>query len=1204
MIVSALLLLHTCFVADGSIVYIDAASGSDSNCSIASGATAPCRTLEHAYTLLQGQAEVLFKLETDVELSQRLVFRSAEVTLQGVFSLGKKNRRRIHCNGYGGLVLSDCSSFTLSYIEFHDCGTRDGENQIDSTIRITSSTNISITYTGLFTSKSSAITLRDCHGDITLDNVILENNTGEVCPPKAGGLNIESSSNSVSRIHVSNCTFRNNSNKHACHGYNGTLRKNDFSGGGMRVVISTSYSRNIIEVRNCIFTGNSAKWGGGMYALFNKSERNTIIVTDSSFMYNEALQDGGGVAIIYKYLSHSNITFQNVSFIGNFAYHGGATLLRVSKFSYQSETRVVFNRCTWESNVAKYLSPAIDISRYDEIYDGYFPTPLFQDVNFTNNTLHAHGSKNTGYTHHNNHGVFLTTKVNVQFSGQVNFVDNYFSALLAVSSTLNFLKNTTSTFANNRGINGAAIAMYGFSRIFLNNNTKFFFINNTASGSGGGIFYGGIDQHDFFGGTTCFIKVQHNSSHDSIHFHFAGNEAMRGRWIFADSFISCQCSTKPNLNKPISIENVINCIGQFTPMPTENSNLITSSGKNFEPSNHFDYSAIPGETVHINLTVNDDFGFPLYPLLRLNILEKTSNSISLADNYTLSPKILPKGPPLDRAKIQVSVNGIRNIDFVFNLSLEQCPPGYVYDTTCKTCVCGRDQYLAVMRCYDKSFQAVADHSYWAGYIANHTYQDLYFAPCYSPICNKHQKLILPKSPKELSDYICNKTGRRGIMCGQCFPNLTVYYHSTTKFCKPTKNCRVGPLIYFCSEILPVTLLFVIIVISDFSFTSGKVVGLVFLVQAFGGIDLSVNSKYIELPKVIYGIFNLELLTAEPLSFCLWDSLDILDIIAFKYVTVLFAFSLVIAQIILLKTNRCVFLFAFKRRVSMNHSFIHGLSTFLVICYIQCTKTSFQLLQFARPIGFNGKQAGIYTYYGGQPYFKGKHLYYSIIALFSLATVTFAAPCLLLLHPLLLNFLSFCHLSEHRVTLKVYRLLHVQKLVPFIDCFQSCYRDKCRLFAGLYFVYRVALILCVILSHSHNDGLLYTQFLLLLILVIHSVVYPYKKSLHNSLDSMAFSTMAIVNFLGILTDKKMPLGKEVINVLRGLQVVLVYLPLLACIIEVIRKVSLKLRNRRSCHTNLIDEDFTTEREEEEQKMLCDQNSHQEQTFHSALRNYSK
>ena len=65
-----------------------------------------------------------------------------------------------------------------------------------------------------------------------------------------------------------------------------------------------------------------------------------------------------------------------------------------------------------------------------------------------------------------------------------------------------------------------------------------------------------------------------------------------------------------------------------------------------------------------------------------------------------------------------------------------------------------------------------------------------------------------------------------------------------------------------------------------------------------------------------------------LSFCLWDGADIIDVIAARYVSTLFAFALVFALVKIMKMN-CL---CCKYLINNNHSITEGISAFLVVSY--------------------------------------------------------------------------------------------------------------------------------------------------------------------------------------------------------------------------------------------------------------------------------
>ena len=122
------------------------------------------------------------------------------------------------------------------------------------------------------------------------------------------------------------------------------------------------------------------------------------------------------------------------------------------------------------------------------------------------------------------------------------------------------------------------------------------------------------------------------------------------------------------------------------------------------------------------------------------------------------------------------------------------------------------------------------------------------------------------------------SGRTGILCARCDENKTVYYHSLNFTCGNSTSCQYGILIYIASELLPVTIIFLIILLFNISLTSGAVYSFVFYAQtlsalsitAFGiaGLGKQVFSNSIADFANAYGVFNIHILNQESLSFCI------------------------------------------------------------------------------------------------------------------------------------------------------------------------------------------------------------------------------------------------------------------------------------------------------------------------------------------------
>ena len=175
--------------------------------------------------------------------------------------------------------------------------------------------------------------------------------------------------------------------------------------------------------------------------------------------------------------------------------------------------------------------------------------------------------------------------------------------------------------------------------------------------------------------------------------------------------------------------------------------------------------------------------------------------------------------------------------------------------------------------------------------------------------------------------------------------------------------------------------FTIVMISGISFSSGTLNGFVFFSQVIGVFsqDLIFSQNYNNNKDVvnilqaghqlIYGIFNIEFFSIFP--FCRWKGATILDAIAFKYITTLFALILITVIMKFSSTNTlcCLRIAQCKAKAlwwRRDSSMIHGISTFLIICYGQYTRVSFFILAWTQLRGKPGIEPVSVTYYRWRP----------------------------------------------------------------------------------------------------------------------------------------------------------------------------------------------------------------------------------------------
>ena len=224
---------------------------------------------------------------------------------------------------------------------------------------------------------------------------------------------------------------------------------------------------------------------------------------------------------------------------------------------------------------------------------------------------------------------------------------------------------------------------------------------------------------------------------------------------------------------------------------------------------------------------------------------------------------------------------------------------------------------------------------------------------------------------------------------------------------------------------------------------------------------------------IYLSFTLNLFVLDEISFCLWKSASAISIVAFKYVTLLYAFALIVTITILIEKcsidNLRFRLSGYrplqsKRSSQSRGNIIHGLTAFLILCYAQCARSSLLLLVSVTLYSKGPVEYKATVYYDGDiEWMSIEHLPYAIPAILLAIIVLILPPTLLLIYPLHNKLLSVFKISEFKCVQIVFSPL--DKLKPLFDSFQGCFKDEFRFFSGLYFVYRFFIMFNVVINYS-------------------------------------------------------------------------------------------------------------------------------------------
>ena len=630
--------------------------------------------------------------------------------------------------------------------------------------------------------------------------------------------------------------------------------------------------------------------------------------------------------------------------------------------------------------------------------------------------------------------------------------------------------------------------------------------------------------------------------------------------------------------------------------PTDNQ-ILKNKKYNDEKINPIQetLSFIPGKVKELPLKLIDELCGEIFFHVSIQVLQSNNKTIFVDPAYTIitNNSAVLHGQPNDFGIIQISTVGVRNVVIKINITIKNCPPGYFlfHNYTCIcSASCPKENYYGIGRCDEKQFRAFVRHGYWMGinfttpphllsaicpkgFCATITHwlwnglifqneTDLAWALCPKGFCNfatnqKTEHLLGQDSTADQSEFICHPN-REGIICGTCKTNHSAYYRSTSFSCKPDGLCFLGWLFYILTELVPVTILFLVVIFFNISFTSGPLNGVVFFMQVVDTMKLDAENFIRIYPhtfslsrvyKFVYRIFTLSFFAIEEFSFCLWSGASALDMLAFRYVTVMYSLFLVIATVFLLKMCICR---RQRRMVNLKRSIIHGLSAFIIMSYSECTRVSLLILTKGTvTIGPESKNTyEIRAFYNGEYSYMGQeHLTYAIPAIFFILTMVSIPPLLLLSYPLCYKLFALLRIEESRFVQITCKILPLEKTKPFFDAMQGTFKDRYRFFSGLYLLYRLCALLTFIYTRTFIEYYAITGIQLVFMLFLHTACRPYKRTWQNVLDAFMLLNLIIINAMTFFNYQltEMYNSDNAVQIWSGFQAALVLLPLLYLIV---------------------------------------------------------
>ena len=1111
-----------------------------------------------------------------------------------------------------GLVFTDIEGVTISGVTLTNCSTHNGNSSYYFVIAFLHCRDITITNVSVERNNATGLSIQDHQGGIVkisysrfVENSITASDESRSVRG-GGGIfvgNYEYDPPTAAMYYFDNCIFERNIPRTRFYNFEYTDELGQpisgfGRGGGVFLAFEIPLTDVHAQFSNCKFLENAGFLGGGLSVDITGGETKeatniTVAVRDSVFEANgcssEKPTGSGGGALLSFYtlnrqkLSSSQFHFFNVNFSNNCAELGGGVYF----FSDHRESRndlnsLIFECCMFSNNRA-HTGTAIDLTPniFDRLSDGFLLIPELKDCRFLFNiNVRSLNTETTFGT-----GTIYSSQHSLHFLGNNEFVGNSGTALYMVNGIADF-SNGNVTFKQNHGNRGGAVALIGLSSLLVGAEGNYLFMDNRAMDSGGALYSLMFDNHDFTVSRSCFI--QHVNASDrrrritplsewKANITFIGNRAIAGTGhaVFATSLYPCQVinngtTDSYDINIVVNISDVFSVRGITLDKDPLLQPQVATEGAKLRHSGDLPLKIIPGEQYKHRVMLTDDLDHQVQATFQATVDNSTTVAIDSAFSSCLSDQITLKGEPKQTAELLLQTVSQRQTYVRLDVEMINCPPGFILEEDeCKCNVHMRDGFL---RCDMNTLHSYLIPGFWIGLIREdevNSRRGLATGICPPDFCDYNETnnvlalgIKLPQNASLLDDVICG-TSRTGTLCGVCKLGYTIHFHSPNFLCKRVDPalCKVGWIFYILSELVPVTVVFITVLVLNISFTSGAINGFILFSQLINSLNIDARGL-IALPnvmlvfvrgyRVIYGFFNLDYFNVETLSFCLWSSASALDMIALKYVTIAYALLLIVT--VLWFMNKCGGRCFGKwcRITRLNSSVTHGITTFLVICYAQCVYVSLTLLLRYRntpPVGSQLKALDVVWLNGNLDYFSRRHLSYALPALACMLTVGFLPPVLLLTYPLVYKILAFFNLDDSKPINFVFHKLPINSLKPLFDSFQSCFKDNLRFFAGLYFIYRWIGLTVNAFTSSNSTFFMAVEILLLCVLALHAICQPYSERAHNIIDTLLFTNLAIINAISFANYYiarnygEVTYQQRKIRVSASIQLVLIYLPVM-------------------------------------------------------------
>ena len=978
-------------------------------------------------------------------------------------------------------------------------------------------------------------------------------------------------------------------------------------GGGFSITFKGYTKRNKLIFSNIELTGNKARYGGGFYISFNdKAVDNTIHFTNFTIHENsnihphnswDADESGGGGKIIFKsqnLTENNNITLRGFEFCQNTAIAGGGLSLEVRMDPVGTSNNILITNSDFTLNSAFLGSATYFSQAFLSSCDTKCLSVVIEKSRFINNLPTCEKTDTTlNFASLPCSGAVYSSYIPLILKDHILFERNYGSALDLYSSYIEVEPETSVNFSDNaKTTNGGAISLHGCSYILIHQSTNFQFIRNSAYVFGGAIYSGTCTSNNQPTTLTskCFLQY-FDSSESPLYwdtkFTFTDNRANnKPSSIYAVEAISCWW--QPEGNMDYNLNNNLNTTFCWNHNWTYSAHGVKHSCReNIMSSAAYisvDNAAVgyPGQIISLPITIYDGTGSVIYNHhkdISINdfdvevCIKSGPASLHKNRNSTCS-KVPPNGVPLfqyndanytdDNSDVVLNVRA-SSLQVNVKFSFLRCPWPF------ESSVIANNITQCVL--LNKYFCCSAPNNLCDCNQKCEFYQLLEgnikvrqtFGHCITDELDKVHGLCpafyYDYSFFTYTDSIKNIVGkcqenRTGPLCGQCEANYSIPLNSLYMECVDCfDDSTWGWALFLLLQILPETLVVLLVIILNLKITNGTVSGYILYSQIVslyvpGWLypawltNLWSKNNYIICPNphlmsdnkyklspftVPFSIWNLNFLVGFPpstLNICLTESMDALGTISLSYIMALYPLViLLVLYIWMLMYNEgyhCVVrltrpvhnkLARFWQALKIEPSLTDSIAVIYLLCYTQLVNISLNLLRYTPLYDIPNESflRNVFFYDGAIPYFGWPH---ALPAIFGIAVMIFVVilPTLYLL------------LFQFRVVQKCLNFVRLQKqgIIALVDVLTGGFHKSTktfgdhRYFAGLFLLLRAAIVGVYFIPYDHVQIIPYFQMSLTVIAAgTVMIVRPYIVNLHNYTNFIMLLNLTLLSALTYL-----------------------------------------------------------------------------------------